>query len=47
MKSLSILTVAILFLTTLLLGGCNATKGAGQDIENTGRNIKHTVDKND
>ncbi len=26
--------------------GCNATKGAGKDIENTGRNIQETVDKN-
>ncbi len=27
--------------------GCNTMKGAGQDVENTGKNIKQTVEKND
>ena len=29
------------------LAGCNTMRGAGQDVENTGKNIKQTVDKND
>lgn len=36
---------AIMMVSTLV--GCNAMKGAGQDMENTGRNIKETVEKND
>ena len=35
-----------LFLTASIIG-CNATKGAGRDIEQTGKNIQETVDKND
>ena len=27
--------------------GCNTAHGVGQDVENTGHNIKKTVDKND
>ena len=40
------------FITTLmiasflLLTGCNASKGLGKDIENTGENIQDTVEKN-
>ena len=29
-----------------VLAGCNASKGLGEDIEQTGQNIKETVDKN-
>jgi predicted small secreted protein len=28
------------------LTGCNATKGAGKDLENTGKNIQQGVDRN-
>jgi predicted small secreted protein len=31
----------------VLAAGCNTAKGVGQDVENTGENIKQTVDKND
>ena len=34
------------FLTTSILG-CNMFKGAGKDIENSGKSIQKTVDKND
>ena len=29
------------------LAGCEAARGAGKDIENTGKNIQETVEKND
>ncbi len=31
----------------IVVSGCNTMKGAGQDIENTGKNIQQTVGKND
>ena len=37
--------LSIVFLS-LLAGGCNTARGVGQDVENTGKNIKTTVDKN-
>ncbi len=27
--------------------GCETTRGVGKDVENTGQNIRETVDKND
>lgn len=46
MKKNPLLFIAVLFLTTYVLG-CNMFKGAGQDIENAGESIQKTVDKND
>ena len=40
---LSLTAVAVL---TCFLVGCEASKGIGKDIENTGKNIQETVDKN-
>lgn len=37
---------SVLVLSLLSLMGCNASKGLGKDIENTGQNIQDTVDKN-
>lgn len=31
---------------TMALIGCETTKGAGKDLENTGKNIQKTIDKN-
>jgi predicted small secreted protein len=46
MKSkLLIISMVVLFSTTIF--GCNMMKGAGEDIENTGENLQHMVDKND
>ncbi len=36
----------VLAMATFSLAGCNTTKGLGQDVENTGKNIQETVDKN-
>jgi predicted small secreted protein len=44
MKNLFLLAVMALFVTSLV--GCETTKGAGQDIENTGKNIQQGVDRN-
>ena len=38
--------LSVLAVSVLALAGCNTTRGAGQDIENTGHNIKKTVDHN-
>ncbi len=40
------LIIVALFLTTSVLG-CNMFKGAGKDVENAGKSIQKTVDKND
>jgi predicted small secreted protein len=45
MKRLSSGVLAVLLLISF--SGCNTMKGAGQDVENTGHNMKRTVDKND
>ncbi len=36
----------LVFASVVSLTGCEASKGAGKDIENTGKNIQATVDKN-
>ena len=41
-----ILVITALFLTTFILG-CNMIKGGGKDVENAGKSIQKTVDKND
>ena len=38
--------LSVLVGSVLVLMGCNASKGLGKDIENTGKNIQSTVDKN-
>ena len=43
-KLLSLVLVGAFMLS---VAGCNTMKGAGQDVENTGRNIKETVQHND
>jgi predicted small secreted protein len=45
MKKNFLLVLTALFLTSII--GCNMIKGAGKDVENTGRNVQETVDKND
>jgi predicted small secreted protein len=40
MKKLTFLGLVVLILMTSLLG-CNATRGAGKDIENTGKHIEN------
>lgn len=32
---------------TVFIAGCNMFKGAGKDVENAGKSIQKTVDKND
>ncbi len=46
MKNNFLLILGVLFLTTSVLG-CNMFKGAGKDVENAGKSIQKTVDKND
>ena len=46
MKNTFLLILAGLMLVSTVLA-CNMLRGAGQDIENTGGNIKETVNKND
>lgn len=41
-----ILTVTAIAGLCLLLISCEASKGAGKDLENTGKNIQETIDKN-
>jgi len=38
--------LSVLIISVIALAGCNASKGFGKDIENTGKNIQDTVDKN-
>jgi predicted small secreted protein len=40
-------TILSIVLLSFVVVGCNTAHGVGQDVENTGHNIKHTVDKND
>ncbi len=42
-----VLTVVLGGVLLVALTGCNAMKGAGKDVENTGQNIQDTVDRND
>jgi predicted small secreted protein len=44
LKNLMVMLMGIIVLSSLV--GCNTTKGAGEDIEQTGKNIRETVDKN-
>ena len=45
MSKLFIITISAAFLITA--AGCNTFKGAGQDVENAGKNIKKAVERND
>ena len=38
---------ALLIITVLVLAGCEAGKGLGKDIENTGENVQDAVNKAD
>jgi predicted small secreted protein len=38
--------LSMLLVTVCALIGCETTKGAGKDIENTGQNIQEGVDRN-
>jgi len=40
MKKLTLLSLLVLILTTSLLG-CNAARGAGKDIQDTGKHIEN------
>jgi predicted small secreted protein len=40
MKKFTLLSLIVLILMTSLLG-CNAMRGAGKDIENTGKHIEN------
>lgn len=46
MKRNYLLIFTALVLTTTILG-CNAFRGAGQDVENAGKSIQKTADHND
>ncbi len=46
MKKNLVLIFTALFLTALI-SGCNMFKGAGKDVENAGKSIQKTADKND
>ena len=37
---------ALIFAVLTTVVGCEASKGLGKDVENTGKNIQETVDKN-
>jgi predicted small secreted protein len=45
MKNIFLLILAALFLTGVF-SGCNMVKGAGKDVENAGKSVQKTVDKN-
>ena len=45
MKKKIVLFIFIIGSISVLMG-CNASKGLGKDVENTGKNIQETVDKN-
>lgn len=38
--------ICILLASFLMLAGCETTEGLGKDVENTGKNIQETVEKN-
>ena len=46
MREKFILFFAAILLATSILG-CNMLKGGGKDMENAGKSIQKTVDKND
>ena len=41
------LILSALIIAVFALTGCETSRGIGKDVENTGRNIQKTVDKND
>ena len=46
MRNNFLLIVTVLFLI-VSIAGCNMLKGAGKDVENAGKSVQKTVDKND
>ncbi len=46
MKNRFLLIMAALIVTTSITG-CNMMKGAGKDVENAGKSVQKTVEKND
>lgn len=47
MNTLNTKILSSIVLLAIVAGGCNTTKGMGRDMEQTGQNIKETVEKND
>ncbi len=45
MKDLILILIVGVLLTSVI--GCNMVKGAGKDVENAGKSVQKTVDKND
>jgi len=37
----------LLLVSVVAFVGCETARGAGKDLENTGKNIKETIEKND
>ena len=40
------ISIYLLIASVLMLTGCETTQGLGKDVENTGKNIQETVEKN-
>jgi predicted small secreted protein len=45
MRRLSTGILAAIFLISII--GCNTMRGAGRDVENAGKGVQKTVDRND
>lgn len=45
MKKIALGLMAGIFLISIL--GCNTMKGAGKDVENAGKGVQRTVDRNE
>jgi predicted small secreted protein len=45
MKRISVGLLAVIFIISA--AGCNTMRGAGQDVENAGKGVQRTVDRND
>ncbi len=41
------ISLVITVVVVLYLSGCETAKGVGQDLENSGKNIKQTIEKNE
>ena len=46
MKTLKLVCVAGLVALSVVLSGCNTTKGVGQDVEKAGEKIQDAADSN-
>ena len=45
MRKVSTWVLSLVVLMNVI--GCNTARGVGEDVENTGKNIQKTIDKND